>query len=195
MSPAKKMRPSTLTAMERATLRPIERAAISPGGRIEFRIQRELRNDNASNRNPHWSRKNTKRLFWQTSLCNALVLSIGYEAARRLLVPESGLANAVGTRVDGRRRLEILRLVPSKRNLIKDTFDNLPWSAKELRDAIKHLGIIRDDSDTWTDTQIHQDVSPDKTWWTWIAIDAADAPSTLMATFISVIGQQMRSGA
>lgn len=165
------LRPSTLSAKELAALRPVERASVSPTGRIEFRIQRELRNDNARNRNPHWSNKNTKRLFWQRSLCNALVLSIGYPAACQLLVDDSGLAGARGTRVAERRRLEIVRLVPSKRNLIRDTFDNLPWSAKELRDAVKHLGLIRDDSDKWTDTSIEQGVSPDGTWWTWVAVD------------------------
>lgn len=180
MTAARNMRPSSLTGAQLAQLaklRPIERATIAPSGRIEFRIQRELRNDNARNRNPHWSKKNTKRLFWQTSLCNALVLSLGHAAACALLIPDSGLFGATGTRVPDRRRIEILRLVPSKRNLIRDTFDNLPWSAKELRDAIKHLGLIRDDSDTWTDTTIAQDLSADGTWWTWIVIDTPKEPT------------------
>jgi len=174
LTAARRMRPSSLSAQELAHVRPIERATVSPDGRIEFRLQRELRNANARNRNPHWSKKHTKRLFWQSSLCNALVLSLGHAAACRLLIADSGLFGACGTRVDERRRLEITRLVPSKRHLIHDTFDNLPWSAKELRDAIKHLGLIRDDSDKWTDTSIRQDLSTDGTWWTWIAIDVPE---------------------
>jgi hypothetical protein len=165
------MRPSTLNAGQLAALRPIERASISPTGRIEFRIQRPLKNANGRNRNPHWSTKHAGRQAWQTSLCNALVLSIGYPAACQLLVDESGLAGARGTRVQTRRRIEIIRLAPSTRNFIKDSFDNLHSSAKELRDAIKHLGVIRDDSDKWTDTVIDQALSSDGTWWTWIAID------------------------
>ncbi len=168
---AMKARPSSLSPIEQAALRPIERASISPSGRIEFRIQRPLKNANGPNRNGHWSKKHAGRQAWQTSLCNALVMSIGYPAACKLLVDDSGLAGARGTRVQDRRRVEIRRYCPSKRNFIKDTFDNLPWSAKELRDAIKHLGLIRDDNDTWTDTVIDQDISPDGCWWTWIAID------------------------
>jgi len=166
---------STLTVEELSALRPVELAIVGADGRIEFRIQRELRNDNAANRNPHWSKKHAKRQLWLRSLTNALVIAIGYDRARDLLVPESGLFGARGLRVQERRRLEILRLVPSRRHFVKDTFENLPWCAKELRDAIKYTGLIRDDSDRWTLTTIDQDLSQDGRSWTWIAI----APFTL----------------
>src|SRR5262249_49281513 len=143
---------STPTAADLALLRPAELATVGIDGRIEFRIQRELRNDNSGNRNPHWGRKHAKRQMWIRAMANALVTGIGIERARDLLVAESHLYGARGTRVQERRRIEILRLVPSRRRFIKDTFENLPWAAKELRDAITYLGLIRDDSAAWTDT-------------------------------------------
>lgn len=165
----------TVRARDLAQLRPVELCAIAPSGRIEFRIQRELRNYNSGarggNRNPHWSHKHKSMRVWQTALTNAMVLSLGYDAARDLLVPDSGLFGARGVRCQVRRRVEITRIVPSKRNLVRDTFENLPWTAKELRDALKHTGLIYDDSTKWTDTVITQDVSLDGTFWTWIAID------------------------
>ena len=152
-------------------LRPAELCAVSPSGRVEFRIQRELKNYNSGNRNPHWSQKHRGRRLWMASLTNAMAGSLGYARARDLLVPESGLFGARGERCQERRRLEITRLVPSRRHFVRDTFENLPWTAKELRDALKYTGLIYDDSDKWTDTVITQDVSPDGTFWTWIAIE------------------------
>lgn len=158
----------------RAVLHPVELAAISPAGRVEFRLQRELKNYNSRNRHAHWATKHAGRQAWQASLCNALVTALGMAGAQRLLVADSGLFSAHGPRCQTRRRLEIVRLVPSSRHFVKDTFENLPWCAKELRDAITHTGLIRDDSSKWTDTTISQEVSGDGTFWTWIAIDAAE---------------------
>src|SRR5262245_56445576 len=106
--------PRAATAEELALLRPAELATMGPDGRIEFRIQRELRNDNAGNRNPHWSKKHAKRQLWLTSMVNALVIALGVERARDLLVPESGLYGARGARCQARRRIELVRLVPSR---------------------------------------------------------------------------------
>jgi Holliday junction resolvase RusA-like endonuclease len=112
---------------------------------------------------------------WQTALCNAVVLALGMRKAQELLVPESGLMGAKGIRCQVRRRIEIIRWAPSKRNFVKDTFENLPNTAKELRDALKKTGLIYDDSTKWTDTTIKQDVSNDGTYWTWIAIDTPES--------------------
>lgn len=157
-------------------LRIVELAAVSPDGRIEFRIRRELRNHNSKNRNPHWSKKHQSRNEWQAALCNALVFALGMNAAQQLLVPESALFGAKGTRCLVRRRIAITRLVPHRRNFVKDTFENLPWTAKELRDAIKNLGLVRDDSTRWTDTVITQELSHDGQFWTHITIDHAPEP-------------------
>ena len=164
-----------LSALEVATLRPAELFALSPDGRAEFRIQRELKNYNSGfgggNRNAHWSRKHRSMKVWQTALCNAVVTALGIQKAQQLLAPESGLFGAKGERCQVRRTIEIIRWVPSKRNFVKDTFENLPNTAKELRDALKKTGLIHDDSTKWTDTSIEQAVSADGTYWTWIAID------------------------
>ena len=173
------------TALQLAQLRPQELCTVAPNGRIEFRIQRNLKNWNGGagggNRHPHWSKKNKSRGEWQSSLCNAMVEGIGLRAAQALLSPDSGLFGAKGRPAKERRRLEIIRLVPHKRQLVKDTFENLPWTAKELRDAIRNCGLLFDDSDQWTETIIDQALSADGTFWTWIAIQAietADQPAT-----------------
>jgi hypothetical protein len=164
-----------LTALEIAALRPAELFTLSPSGRAEFRIQRQLKNYNSGNRLGHWSTKHRSMKVWQTALCNAVVLALGMRKAQELLAPESGLMGAKGIRCQGRRRIEIIRWAPSKRNFVKDTFENLPNTAKELRDALKKTGLIYDDSTKWTDTTITQDVSNDGTYWTWIAIDTPES--------------------
>src|ERR1051325_3150494 len=129
-------------ALANAGFRCAELAAVSPDGRrIEFRIQRELKNFNSGygggNRNAHWSRKHAQRQMWQTAMSNALVTAVGMRRAQQMLVLDSGLFSACGERCTVKRRIEITRLVPSRRRFIKDTFENLPWAAKELRDAVK----------------------------------------------------------
>lgn len=158
-----------------AELRVCELAAVGLDGRIEFKIQRLLKNYNSRNRHAHWSTKDKGRKVWQASMCNALVYAVGMARAQRLLAPSSGLFGARAEPVTERRRLEITRLVPSRRQFVKDTFENLPWTAKELRDAIKNCGLVRDDSAKWTETVITQELSLDGTAWTWIAISRADA--------------------
>ncbi len=170
---------NALSALDRAALRPAELFALSPSGRAEFRIQRELKNYNSGfgggNRHKHWSVGHKTQRIWHTALNNAVVFALGMRGAQALLAPESELFGAHGTRVDVRKHIEIIRLVPSKRNFVKDTFENLPATAKELRDALKKTGLIHDDSTKWTDTTIGQAVSNDGTYWTWIAIDDVDA--------------------
>lgn len=169
----------TMTPLERAAFRPIELCAISASGRIEFSIQRELKNYNSGagggNRNAHWSTKHKSMKVWKTALQNAAVIGLGLTRAQELLGPDSGLFGAKGARCTERRRIQIVRLVPSKRNLIRDTFENLPFAAKELRDALKHTGLIFDDAEKWTDTVITQGVSTDGTYWTYITVGACDA--------------------
>lgn len=168
-------RSQELTPLERAALRPIELCAISESGRVEFSIQRNLKNYNSDNRNPHYSVKHKSMKVWRTALQNAAVISLGVRRAQELLGPDSGLYGAKAPRCTERRRIQIVRLVPSKRNLIRDTFENLPSAAKELRDALKHTGLIFDDSTKWTDTVITQGVSTDGTYWTYITVGACDA--------------------
>jgi hypothetical protein len=74
----------------------------------------------------------------------------------------------------GRARLEIARLVPSERNYIRDV-DNLWFATKPIPDALKRLGLIRDDSMRWLERpQPEQRVSPDGLDWTWVRLTAME---------------------
>lgn len=56
--------------------------------------------------------------------------------------------------------LQIVRLVASSREFIKDD-DNLAFSRKQASDAMKHLGLLKDDRREWLDAlPIYQDVAP-----------------------------------
>jgi hypothetical protein len=147
------------------------------GAALVIRIRKALKNDNSGNRNPHWSKKNQKRKQWQASIINALVFSLGPDKVMEMLPPASGVCGARGTRCETRVRMSILRLVPSKRNFVRDTFENLPWTAKELRDAVKNVGLIRDDSPKWTPTTIDQAVSDDGEYWTVIRLEPLEVTS------------------
>lgn len=148
-----------------------ELAAVSPTGRIEFRIQAQLRSPNVL-LGRHWREKHRERKAWQAHLTNALVMAIGMRAAQRLLIPESGLHGATGVRCSARRRVEVVRFAPARRNLIRDD-DNLRFCVKPLLDALKQLGLIRDDRRGWIDLPVPtQELSKDGTFWSWIAIDA-----------------------
>lgn len=129
----------------------------------------------------HWREKSRERKAWQAHVVNALVLSCGYATARTLVHAEA-LPGAQGGCMD-RRRVEVIRLAPARRNFIRDD-DNLRFAVKPLLDALKHVGLIRDDHRKWIDLPLPtQDVSSDGTFWTWIALDAAaPLPSTRPAS-------------
>jgi hypothetical protein len=142
--------------------------------RLEIRLQKLLKNTNRGNRSPHWSVRNRARKEWMAAISTAIVIGLGMPKAQALLLP-GALYGAFGARPTVKRTLAITRLVKRKQHFILDTFDNLPWSTKELRDALVGLGLIADDSPQWCDTTISQDVSLDGQCWTVIAI----APVTL----------------
>lgn len=171
----------------------IEAVASVHGSRVAFRINKALTNWNSKNRNAHWSKKNRERKLWLSLLTNALVETIGFQPALRYLGPDSGLPGARGglacycprdakgrlkcvCPTTHRRKVTVRRLVPSKRNLVSDEFDNLRWTTKELRDAIKGAGLIRDDSSKWCEMSIEQGVSMDGEYWTEIAIEPVEGP-------------------
>lgn len=73
----------------------------------------------------------------------------------------------------GRRLVTIARLVPGRRNLLKDR-DNRHFLGKPLVDAIKRLGWIKDDNERWLDQlPPTQDVSEDGRYWTVLTIEPA----------------------
>jgi hypothetical protein len=140
------------------------------GDSIAIVIGRPLKNFNSGNRNPHWRVKHQARQQWAADILNAIVEAVGVAEAQRLLGPKAPLVGCVGG-CTVRRRVVVTRWIPSKRNAIRDTFDNLRSATKELRDALKGLGLIRDDSDRWCAMAIQQAVSSDAAWRTEILIE------------------------
>lgn len=97
-------------------------------------IPRLLVNHNSGNRNPHWRVKHRERQAW--------VHDLGWALREARLT--------VGPAPKQRMRLVVERYVASRRNFIRDR-DNLLSATKELRDAIKAVGLIYDDSMAWLD--------------------------------------------
>lgn len=141
--------------------------------RIRFRIQRELRKP-SDFFGMHWREKNRERKAWQARLTNALVASYGMRRAQDLLTAKSGLVDAIGVRPSAKRRVTIARLTPSPRFFMHDD-DNLHFSCKPLLDAVKQLGLIRDDQREWLERiGPSQVVSPDGTFWTHLTIEPCE---------------------
>lgn len=102
----------------------------------------------------HWSLQNGARAKWEQQvrivICQALEVA-SWEWLAQL-----------GRRPDCREkmRLQIVRLVPSSREFIRDD-DNLAFSRKGLSDAMKRCGLLKDDRREWLDARpIYQDVAP-----------------------------------
>lgn len=166
----------TMTAAEfqrrcATALRTVATCSISSSGRIEFNIRRILRSPNTF-LGMHWREKNRERKAWQVTFTNAVVDTIGLPAAQALLGPDSGLHGATGG-CQTRRRVHVIRFAPSRRNFVRDD-DNLTFALKPVLDALKHCGLLKDDRREWLERPpVIQDLSADKTFWTWIAIDTA----------------------
>ena len=153
-------------------LRSAELAAVGVDGRIEFRIQRVLRSPNTY-LGMHWREKNRERKAWMASLSNAVVAAVGISRAQQLLGPESGIPNCTGG-CTVRRRVEVTRFAPTRRNFVRDD-DNLRFAVKPVLDALKHLGLIRDDHRKWIELALPtQELSTDGTFWTWIAVGSPE---------------------
>jgi hypothetical protein len=150
-------------------LRVQELAALTlQGGRLEIKIQRKLRSPNEY-LGMHWREKSRERKAWQAHIVNALVGSLSYDIARVLVRPEILAGGNGGCQI--RRRVEVVRLAPGRRNFIRDD-DNLRFAVKPVLDALKHIGLIRDDHRKWIELALPtQELSLDGTFWTGIAID------------------------
>lgn len=155
-----------LTAMpERVTERAEYTAAT---GRLVFKIQRVLRSPNTY-LGRHWREKNRERKEWQAHLVNAIALSCS-STVLRMLVSNEILPGGLG-RCTVRRRIDVTRLAPSTRRFIADD-DNLRFSVKPVLDALKHIGLIKDDKREWLELPTPmQAVSEDGTFWTHIVVD------------------------
>lgn len=156
-----------------AAMRIAELAAVTPdGSRIEFRIQRRLCTPN-DYLGMHWRSKLRERRAWQTHFLNALINSVGVREAQKHVGVNAGLPGARGGCLV-RRRVELIRYAPTRNGFIRDD-DNLRFAVKPINDALKNLGLIRDDRRQWIElAEPQQDVSADRTWWTWVAVSDLD---------------------
>lgn len=169
-------------------------------GTIQIRIPMKLEGTNAGMWGSHWSRKRKATEEWETRLKTVMadfcgrdtvsgfhpfyIRALGLEPVECLKV---GVAGVGGRQtLPGRskhrcspddpacrltrRVVQVRRLCPSRRNFTRDD-DHTPMAQKPLLDAVKRLGLIRDDARTWTALRpLQQDVSPDGRWWTEIEI-------------------------
>jgi hypothetical protein len=111
----------------------------------------------------HWATRDRDRVAWDVALQNALIV-----AANVRTWPEYQRLRVKAPKV--RMGLVLTREVPSRRNFIRDD-DDLMWSAKRLRDAMKANRLFFDDSRKWLDYGLPlQEVSADGQYWTDIVI-------------------------
>lgn len=92
------------------------------------------------------------------------------------IIKECGVVSdgSVTLPVSERRRLEVVRLAPSRRYLLDKT--NLDACAKRLEDALVALGyLVNDDRFGVEGPFITQGVSSDKCYWALVTISAAQA--------------------
>lgn len=127
---------------------------------MRLEIARELKSPNLW-QGRHWRFKHRETQQWQQAIEGAyLCLDYRDRKGDKHFAPEV------------RRRVIVTRLVPSKRNFIRDD-DNLSFAVKPVLDALKRIGLIHDDSREWLDQPMPtQVVASDQRWRTVIEIEA-----------------------
>jgi hypothetical protein len=145
----------------------------TPDGALQFWIAKELESPNR-HRGGHWSTRHKVSQAWERAIASA----VGKSWTSWSLItgqhrtPKRGMKP---TYARERRRVVIERHVPSRRRFIKDD-DNLAFSSKEIRDALKRLGLICEDSRAWLECPApEQKVSDDGAFWTVVTIARVDA--------------------
>lgn len=126
-------------------------------GAIVVVLPHRLHSPNSATLGAHWRVKQREKKAWLARLRLAL------QGRRQLSIVDLKYPlNALGLPpVTGRRRVRIVREVPSRRNFIRDD-DNLTFSSKHLVDALAELGLIRDDARAWCElVRPEQKVSDD----------------------------------
>lgn len=133
-------------------------------GAITFLIPQKLEGTNAGMWGGHWSKKHKATSQWETFL---KIVMADYAKADTVSGFRPHYIRALNLPpVVGRRVITITRFTPSTRNFLKDD-DNCAMALKPIVDAIKRLGLIRQDSKDWTRlTPLRQEVSPLGGWWT-----------------------------
>ncbi len=102
----------------------------------------------------HWSLQNGSRAKWEKAMQVVVAQALGVAAWSSVL--ELGRQPACTEKMT----LQIVRLVPSSREFIRDD-DNLAFSRKGSTDSMKRVGLLKDDRREWLEAQqIYQDVAP-----------------------------------
>lgn len=139
---------------------------------VTLSIPRELKSPNAWN-GRHWRYKYRETQEWEQFIWTALAK----QARASSVVAVLAVMNALPPKrvCEEKRRVTVTRLVPSKRNFIRDD-DNLRFATKPLNDALKRLGLIRDDNRKWLEQPMPmQAVSETGGWLTVIEIAPVEA--------------------
>ena len=135
------------------------------GEALVFRVARRL--DSPNEWRLHWSRGHKLTKWWEHAFETAIAIDRGHPSLAALRL-DAGLAPGAPV---GRRRVTVTRQVPNKRNFIRDD-DDLRYTTKPVNDALKRLGLIRDDAREWLDQAMPlQTVSPDGRDWTIVRIE------------------------
>lgn len=138
---------------------------------LQLRLQYQLKSVNQWS-GMHFASKTGRHAEsqrWQAAITNAITLSLGVASTQLLLSPACGIPNARGGCTE-KRQVSVQRLVPHVRRFIRDD-DNLVAAEKPLYDALKRLGLLKDDSVKWVErARPAQMVSADGTFWTVITI-------------------------
>jgi len=151
---------------------PGDRLELTPAGSWIFRLPRDLRtlNDTLGS---HWSHQQNVRSRWELELTGAIA---AFKALRDLdgwPAPAYRAFLALRGQRE-RRRVGVVRYVPSSRNFIRDD-DNLAACGKHLQDAMKRVRLIHDDSRTWLErVPTEQCLSPDGCFYTVVTLDRPD---------------------
>lgn len=101
-----------------------------------------------------WMLQQAQRKKWEKLLKPAILQALGVASWEWL--GQLGRTPETHCKVT----MQIVRLVPSSREFIRDD-DNLAFSRKQVTDALKRLGLLKEDRREWLDSQsIYQDVAP-----------------------------------
>lgn len=138
---------------------------------LTITVPRELKSPNRWN-GRHWRYKHRETQEWEQAVWVWIAKAAGAKTLQQVLVS----MNAIGPKrvCDEKRVVTVTRLVPSSRNFIRDD-DNLRFATKPLNDALKRLGLIRDDNRKWLEQPMPlQEVSKTGGWATVIQIASAE---------------------
>lgn len=113
---------------------------------LTLRIPRELRSPNAWLWK-HWRIKQREREAWEKDIAIALLTADGRKNVFAILQAMNAIPETKRVCAE-RRRVTVTRIVPSARRFIRDE-DNLRFSVKPVNDALKRLGLIKDDNRKW----------------------------------------------